>query len=108
MKAVFILFFVALLGVGGYFGYQYLLSQSSKTSSTGSQSYKSEAMTKTGTLQKAPVKSSDFEHVLLSEGKSIGVTSYKVDLDQYVGKKVTISGQPSGTTLYADTVELAK
>lgn len=108
MKAVFILFFVALLGVGGYFGYQYLLAQSPKTGSTGSKSYKSEAMTKTGILQKAPVKSSDFEHVLLSEGKSIGVTSYKVDLDEYVGKKVTVTGQPSGTTLYADTVEIVK
>ena len=108
MKAVFILFFVALLGIGGYFGYQYLLSQSPKTGTTGSQSYKSEAMTKTGTLQKAPVASSDFEHVLLSEGKSVGVTSYKVNLDDYVGKKVTITGQPSGTTLYADTVTLAK
>ncbi len=108
MKAVFILFFVAVLGVGGYFGYQYLLSQSPKPSSTGSQSYKSEAMIKTGTLQKAPVKSSDFDHVLLSEGKSIGVTSYKVDLNTFVGKKVTITGQPSGTTLYADTVVLAK
>lgn len=108
MKAVIILFIIAVLGIGGYFGYQYLMSQSLSAGTAGSQSYKSEAVMKTGMLQKAPVASSDFKHVLLSEGKTIGVASFKVNLDTYVGKKVTITGQPSGTTLYADTVEISK
>lgn len=30
--------------------------------------------------------------------------SYTVKLDQYVGKKVSVTGQYSGTTLFVDTV----
>ena len=40
-----------------------------------------------------------------SSGKTTEITSRKVDLKQYDGKTVTVSGEFSGTTLFVDQVE---
>ena len=40
-----------------------------------------------------------------SSGKITEITSRKVDLKQYNGKTVTVTGEFSGTTLFVDQVE---
>lgn len=96
-----ILVVLALLGGGGYASYTYLKSQKPEVKPT---------MTKTviltGTLQAG--KGDDYDFVILSNGKITGVTTYKLKLDQYVGKQVTIEGQYSGTTMYADSITETK
>ncbi|OGG28936.1 hypothetical protein A2973_01375 [Candidatus Gottesmanbacteria bacterium RIFCSPLOWO2_01_FULL_49_10] len=96
-----LLFF--LLGFGGFFVYQKFFSKPA----TPTTSFQTTATTKVGVLQKATSASSDYSHILLSEGKSVGVAGPSVNLDSYVGKKVEIIGQYSGTTLYVDTVKLS-
>lgn len=44
--------------------------------------------------------------ITLSDGvKNTEITSRKVDLTQYNGKTITVTGEFSGTTLYVDSVE---
>jgi len=40
-----------------------------------------------------------------SSGKIIEITSRKIDLKQYSGQQVTVTGEFSGTTLFVDRVE---
>lgn len=99
MKAFFVgIIFLALVGVGGYVGLQYY----AKSSPAGGTVYKSEVVTKTGILQAG--QGDDYSYVISVGGKLIGVASQKLNLSQYVGKKVSVTGQYSGTTLYADSV----
>lgn len=88
---------LVLIGVGGYYGMRIY----SKTQ-TRVDSYRTDAITKTGTIQ--PGKGDDYSYILVSTEGSTGVASQQIDLGLYVGKKVTVSGQDSGTTLYVDTV----
>jgi hypothetical protein len=100
MKAFFIgMLFLVLLGVGAYVGLKYFYKPA-----TGSPSFKTAAITKTGILQKSTLAQSDFTHELVSSGQSVGVASYTLNLDDYIGKKVSVTGQFSGDTLYADTI----
>lgn len=39
------------------------------------------------------------------DGKTVQVTSKKVDLENVQGKEVTVEGQFSGTTLYVDKLQ---
>jgi len=59
--------------------------------------------TLTGTVLKAT--GDDYQHIIISGGKSTGIASQTISLDNYVTKKVSVTGQYSGTTLYVDTVE---
>jgi hypothetical protein len=100
MKGLIIgLIVIVVLAAGGFAGYKYLLSQTKSTTDT---SFKTESVKKTGIVQAA--KGDDYQHVLMSEGKTIGVASYSIDLNKYLGKKIEVTGQYSGTTLYADSV----
>lgn len=100
MKAFVIgIIFLVLLGAGAYVGLKYFY-----TPATGSPSFKTAVITKMGTLQKSTLVQSDFTHVLVSAGQSIGVASYTLNLDDYIGKKVSVTGQFSGDTLYADSI----
>jgi hypothetical protein len=94
------LVFLAVVVAGGFFWLKYMYKPS-----TESQVYKTEAITRTGVLQKSAIAGSDFTHVIIAEGKSWGAASYSLNLDKYVGKKVEATGQNSGTTLYIDTVK---
>lgn len=100
MKAfLFGILFLILAGVGGFF---YLSSRSSNKPSTQAEQV---ILTRTGMLVKTPSTNSDVTHSIRSDsGESWGVTSYAVNLDDYVGKKVEAKGQNSGTTLYIDTI----
>lgn len=89
---------VLLLGGYGYLKYFY---------KSDTQVYKTESITKTGELRKTNVAGSDFTHVLINPSeKSIGVASFTLNLDDYIGKQVSITGQYSGDTLYADQITL--
>lgn len=69
------------------------------------QSYKTAPVTRTGEMRKTNVTGSDFTHVLIIPSeKSVGVASYTLNLDDYIGKQVSVTGQYSGDTLYADSV----
>lgn len=46
----------------------------------------------------------DYSYILMTRDKTIGVTSQTVDISKYENKNVRISGQYSGTTLYADSI----
>lgn len=98
MKNFIVIFIVLLLlGGAGYAGYAYLTSQQTAKKPT-----MTKAVVLTGTLQIG--KGDDYDYVILSKGKITGVATYKLNLNQYVGKKVTIEGQYSGTTMYADRI----
>lgn len=101
MKAFLIGLLVLVLAVvGGYVYIKYFY----QSAGSASQVYKTAPVTKTGTLQKTNVAGSDFTHVLISSGQSVGVASYTLNLDDYIGRSVSVTGQYSGDTLYADSV----
>jgi len=103
MKAFLVgLVFLVVVVAGGYVYLKYFY-----TSGSGTGQYKTAAITKTGELRKTNVAGSDFTHVLLIPSeKSVGVASYNLNLDDYIGKHVSVTGQYSGDTLYADTVQI--
>lgn len=108
MKIVLAILIVLLLaGAGGTYWYLKQpksddLYQMQQTESESGEEVMSGDVTKTGKLQQS--QGDDYNHIILSEGKAIGVASQSLDLDQYVGKTVSVTGQYSGTTLYADSV----
>ena len=102
MKAFLVgIIVLVLAAAGAYVGLKYFY-----TPPSGSQMIQTADITKTGILQKSTVVQSDFTHVIISAGKSVGIASYSLDLDQYIGKNVSVTGQFSGTTLFADTVSV--
>ncbi len=107
MKAFLIgLLLIILVGAGAFVYLKYFY-KAPATTATGT--YKTASITKTGELRKTNVVGSDFTHVLINPSeKSTGVASYSLNLDDYVGKQVSITGQYSGDTLYADTVNILK
>lgn len=101
MKAFLIgLLFIILVAAGTYIGLKYYYKPA-----TG-QTFKTAAITKTGLLQKSTIAQSDFTHVIISSGKSVGVASYTLNLDDYIGKNVSVTGQFSGDTLFADSITI--
>ncbi|MBI5613400.1 hypothetical protein HY947_00590 [Candidatus Gottesmanbacteria bacterium] len=98
---VFIVSIVVLVLIG-FGGYIFVSSQSKQT--TPDAVFKTEAVTKVGIIQIG--KGDDYNFVLMGDGKTVGITSYTVKIDPFVGKKVEVKGQYSGTTLYADSVTL--
>ena len=102
MKAFLIgIIFLVIVGIGGYIGLKYFYKPTS-----GSQIYKTAAITKTGILQKSTITHSNFTHVIVSSGGSMGVASYTLNLDDYIGHTVSVTGQFSGDTLYADSITI--
>jgi len=51
------------------------------------------------------IKSGD-EWLLKTETEIVNLASNKVNLDNYLKKKVKVSGMYSGTTLYVDEIEI--
>ncbi len=101
MKAFLIgILFLVIVGAGAYIGLKYYYKPAP------GQTFTSAAVTKTGILQKSTVAQSDFTHVIINSGGSVGVASYTLNLDDYIGKKVSATGQYSGNTLYADTITI--
>jgi hypothetical protein len=94
------LIFLVLVAVVGYFGLMYY-----QKNHAAPQVYKTEAITRVGTVQKSSVKGVDYAHIIVGTNGSWGVMSNAVNLDQYVGKKVEATGQNSGSTLYIDTIK---
>lgn len=97
---------VGILGVGGYFGYQYLLGTSEKQFQTQNSAEEQSGKTTTveGVLMKVANPKDDYTHTLKTADKLVRVASYTVSLDDYVNKTVSITGQYSGTTLFADSI----
>jgi uncharacterized protein (UPF0333 family) len=93
--------FLVLVGAGAYVGMKYFYKPS-----TNPKTFQTAAITKTGTLQKSTIAQSDFTHVIVISGGSVGVASYTLNLDDYIGKKVSVTGQFSGDTLYADVITI--
>jgi hypothetical protein len=102
MKAFLMgIIFLVIVGAGAYVGLKYFYKPT-----TGLKSFKTAAITKTGILQKSTISQSDFTHVIVSSGESVGVASYTLNLDDYIGKKVSVTGQFSGDTLYAESISI--
>ncbi len=102
MKA-FLFGVIAIVVIGGlgFVGYRYVLGQKS---ATPNDSFKTEIVTLAGVLKAG--KGDDYSYIILSEGKTVGVASQTKNLSSYVGKKVKVTGQYSGTTFYADTIDI--
>jgi hypothetical protein len=99
MKAfLFGLLFIALVIGGVYVGLKYYYKPPAMSQTA--------VITKTGILKKSAISQSDFTHVVISAGASVGVASYTLNLDEYIGKKVSVTGKFSGDTLYADTIHI--
>jgi len=58
-------------------------------------------VTKTGTVT---MKSGD-EWLLKTDNGIVNITSNKVDLDSYIKKNISVTGQFSGSTLYVDEIK---
>ncbi len=96
---------LVLAVVGG--GYYYLTMNATpgNTEQTTEQSDgKTAPRTVQGTVTKVQNPKDDYTHMLTSSSGLVKLNSYSVTLDDYVGKKVEVTGQNSGTTLYADSV----
>lgn len=94
--AVGILIILAIVGGGAYY---YFRASTTNTPSN----FKSGDEKLIGTVQ--PVTgNSEYQYIVISGGKTTGITSNSVDLSKYSGKKVEILGQYSGTTMYADSI----
>lgn len=108
MKYILITFIsIIVLGVAGYFGYQYLLRSSGETQlQSGNTSSEQPVKTTTveGILIKIPNPKDDYTHTLKTADTLVRVASYTVSLDDYNNKNVAITGQYSGTTLFADSI----
>ena len=100
MKAFLIGIVVIILAVAG--GFFYL--QRSGSEQTTKTSFQTASITRIGVLQKS--NGIDYRYVIIANGQSWGVTSQSINFDQYVGKKVEVTGQNSGTTLYIDTITI--
>ncbi len=59
---------------------------------------------KTGEVR---VKTGD-EYILATDSGLVNMTSQKINLDNYMKKKIKVTGMFSGSTLYVDKVELVK
>ena len=99
MKAFIIFVLVlGLLGVGGFFGFKYLSRPTAEPTTTEAQTVTLEGKLMSG-------KGDDYSFILLdSAGKTVGVASQTIKLEDYMNKNVAITGSFSGTTLYAYTV----
>ena len=95
--------FLALVAVGAFMYLKYFSPAPADPEAT---IYKTAPITKSGELRKTNVTASDFTHVLVAGGESVGVASYNLNLDDYIGKQVKVTGQYSGTTLYADIIQV--
>ncbi len=101
MKAfLFGILFLALVTSGAFVYLKYFYP----SGTPGQKSFTTAPITKSGRLEKTNVPGSNFTHVLVAPGESVGVASYSLNLDDYIGKSVEVTGQYSGTTLYGDTV----
>lgn len=58
-------------------------------------------VTKTGTLT---MKVGN-EYLLKTDSEIVNITSNKVNLDNYIKKNISVTGQFSGSTLYVDEVK---
>lgn len=77
-----------------------LLSSCGQTS-TSQEKISNNIVTKTGTLT---IKSGE-EYLLKTSDGIVNMVSTKVNLDNYMKKKVTVTGMFSGSTLYVDEIK---
>lgn len=98
MKVVLILLIVLFIGAVGFFAVKRVFTLApSETPSI--------EVTLQGTLTEV-TPTSEYSFVLKGTQGSTGINSMKVDLRKYKNKSVTVTGQYSGTVLYADTVTI--
>ncbi len=69
-------------------------------SNCGSTVQTNATVTKTGTLT---IKSGE-EYLLKTDDGIVNMTSIKINLDNYMKQKITVTGQFSGSTLYVDEI----
>ena len=101
MKTFIIAIIVLLiLGVGGYFAFKIIKNQA-----LSNEPGKNLVQTLDGVL--TPIQfNGQYSDVITSGGTVTGVTSSTLDLKPYENKKVHITGEYSGNTMYADTVTI--
>jgi hypothetical protein len=104
MKTFLVFLFLCILVGGGYVGYHYLM-KSGGSGTAGPSRTAAAPVTKTGVVQKLTKPGDDYTHMLKTSEGLIKLNSYSVKLDQYVNKNVTVTGQYSGSTLFADSVK---
>lgn len=102
MKATIVgIIFLVLVGFGGAAWYMVMQQKQAAPASEQGPT----VVTMTGKLTKAVPPGDDYTHLLLATGRSIKLNSYSVQLANYEGKTVTVTGEYSGNTLFVDSVE---
>ncbi len=102
MKYIFIFAIIVLIGI---FGFVALDGTKTPVNNQNNAAQITNVEVKlAGTLQKVPQSNNDYSHILVNNNEITGIASNNIDLDKYVGQKVEISGQYSGTTLYTDKI----
>jgi hypothetical protein len=98
MKKLTVSLAAILISTFFFSGCQYL-PQSTSTPATSTEETATGSTTLTGTLQ-----SSNGKYFLKSTGKTVELDSYSVEFTEFVGKNVSITGQYSGDTLFAESI----
>lgn len=89
---------VIILSVIGFFAFKYIQNLAQVAQPSGSP-----VQTLVGVLQ--PIQfNGQYSDVIINGTKTVGVTSSHLDLKPYENKKVEVTGEYSGNTMYADTV----
>lgn len=108
MKIVLVILIVLLFaGAGGAYYYLRLPKSDDVYSNPAAETESVTAgqsgdVTLTGVLRKS--EGDDYQHIIIVNGRSTGVASQSLDLSQYENMTVSVVGQYSGTTLYADSI----
>ncbi len=90
---------LVILGIFGFFALKNFQKSYTAPSSSAE-------VTLVGVLQ--PISGNDqYSYLIIVNGRTIGVASNRLNLKQYEGKNVQITGQYSGTTMYADQIQEA-
>ena len=106
MKVFLVILFLLMAVVVGIWAYFSFLAPKTPPGAQTQTQQKQPVVTMQGSLQKASDPNGEYSYLLTTRTTSVGVNSYSIHLDTYIGKNVEISGEYSGTILYADTVKI--
>jgi hypothetical protein len=101
MKATLVGFVVLLLIAAVGFGAYHFLIQSKSQETT----FTTQSLSKTGIIQKVIPPGDDYTYLLIARDETVKLNSQTVELSIYEGKKIQVTGQFSGSTLYVDAVK---
>jgi len=89
---------LAIFILGGLILYRYYIVRAQPAV------FVSQNITKVGRLQKVTPPGDDYTHLLITSSGTVRLNTQKVNLDAYLSKSVSVTGQYSGNTLFVDEI----